>query len=90
MLEHRIVKQFMCGYSPNVSLLYEHPSVVNALGQPQFEHLCLQPSLQEVFNFEPQNVIQFHARLVQHSYTYQSPEKSVTLEQTSRVFLIQR
>lgn len=45
VLEHRIVNQFMCGYSPNVSLLYKHPSVVDTLGQPQFEHLCLQPSL---------------------------------------------
>lgn len=37
--------QYLHSYSPDVSLLYEYSGVMNALGQPQFEHLCLQPSL---------------------------------------------
>lgn len=46
------MRQLLHSRSPDVSLLYEHSGVVNALGQAQFEHLSLQPSLQEVFHLE--------------------------------------
>ena len=64
--------------------------MMDALGQAQLKYLCLEPPFQEILHLQTQHVIQLHARLVQHSYTHQSPEEGVSLEETSRVLLVQR
>ena len=48
-------------YEPDVSLPDESPRMVNAFRQTALEHLGLQPSLQEIFDFEGQHVIETHA-----------------------------
>ena len=60
----------------------EHTSVVDALGQPQFEYLGLQPSLQEVLQLETEHVIELHAGLVQHSDTHQPSQEGVAFKQS--------
>ena len=51
--------------------------------------LGLQTTLQEVLDFETENVIQLHLALVQHANPHQTPEESVTLEQSPGVLLLQ-
>ena len=46
-------------------LLDEYPGVVDALGQPELEHLGLETTFKEVLDLEGQTVIQLHAALVQ-------------------------
>ena len=60
----------------------EYPSVVDALGQPKFEYLGLQPSLQEVLQLETEHVIELHAGLVQHSDTHQPSQEGVAFKQS--------
>ena len=59
-------------FLPNVPLPDQHPGMVDTLGQPQLEHLCLQASLEEVLKFQTQHVIELHPHFVQHTYTHQS------------------
>merc|ERR1712080_287472 len=49
---------------PDVPLFDEDPGVVDGFGQPQLEDLCLESSLQEVFNLETEHVIELHPGLV--------------------------
>lgn len=63
---------------PDVPLADENAGVVNALGKPKLEDLCLQPSFQEIFNLQTQNVIKLHLSLIQHADPHQTPEQSIT------------
>lgn len=63
---------------PDVPLTDEHTGMVDALGKAKLEDLSLQPSLQEIFHFQAQNVIKLHLSLIQHSNTHQTPEQGVT------------
>lgn len=65
-------------YLPNVTLTNQDTSMMNGLGQSKFEHLCLQATLQEIFNFQTQHVIEFHVLLIQHTDTNQTTQQSVT------------
>lgn len=56
----------------------EDTGMVDALGKSQLEDLSLQPPLQEVFDFEAQDVIEFHLTLVQHTDPHQTPEQGIT------------
>lgn len=57
-------------------------SMVDALGKSKLEDLSLQPPLQEIFNFQTEDVIQLHLTLVQHTDPHQTPEQSITWEST--------
>ena len=63
--------------------------MVDGLGEPQLEDLRLQPPLQEVLEAESQHVIQLHLALIQHADPHQTPEESVSLEQSPGVLLLQ-
>jgi hypothetical protein len=66
---------------PNVPLSNKHTSMMNRLRQPQLEHLCLKTALQEVFNLQTQNIVEFHAVLIKDTYTNQPTQKGITWNQ---------
>lgn len=65
---------------PDVALADEHTGVVDRLGQTQLEDLGLQAPLQEVLDFEAQDVIQLHLALIQHTNADKSSQESVAWE----------
>lgn len=68
--------------SPDVSLVDEYTSVVDALGQTALEDLSLESSFQEILDLESKHVIQSHTAFVEHANSYKSTDEGVTLEQT--------
>ena len=65
-------------YLPDVTLADEDASVVDGLGQSQFEHLRLQTALQEVLNLEAEHVIELHTAFIEHSDAHQATQQSIT------------
>ena len=63
---------------PNVTLANKNASVVDGLGQTQFEDLGLEATLQEIFNLQAEHVIELHAALLKHANTDQTTQKGVT------------
>lgn len=61
-----------------MSLSDEDSSMMDALGKTQFEDLCLQSSLQEVFQFQTQHVIEFHFAFIQHTNSDKTSQQSIT------------
>lgn len=59
----------------------EHTSMMDRLRQPQLEHLRLKTALQEVFNLQTQNIVEFHAVLIEDTYTNQPTQKGITCNQ---------
>lgn len=47
-------------------------SVMNRFSQAKFKNLCLQATLQEIFNSQTQNIIKLHAILTQNTNSYQA------------------
>lgn len=71
--------QIVCvWYLPNVSLTDQNTGMMNWFGQSQFEDLGLETTLQEIFDFQTQHVIEFHVLFVQHTNTNQTTQQSVT------------
>ena len=62
---------------PNVSLTDEDASMVDGLGEPQFEDLGLESPLQEVFHLQAQDVIELHLALIQHTDPHQTSKQGV-------------
>ena len=52
--------------------------MVDGLGQAQLENLGLQAPLQEILNFQAQDIIQLHLAFVQHPDTDEPPQQGVT------------
>lgn len=76
-------------FTPYVPLPDEYPSMVNALSQTQLEHLCLKSSLQEIFHFQTQNIIELHSRFIQHSNPNKSTQEGVALKQPTGALLFE-
>lgn len=72
----------------NVSLSNQHSGVVDRSGQTQLENLGLQSSLQEIFWFQSQDVIQLHLVFWQHTNLHQSSDQGITFEQSLGVLLV--
>jgi len=51
--------------------------MVNALGQAEFENLCLQSAFQEVLETQTEHVVKLHLRLIQYTDADQSTQKSI-------------
>jgi len=66
----------------------QNSGMMNAPRQSQFKHLCLQPSLQKVFNLQRKYVIQFQFVLVQYPNSNQTPNQRITLKQSPRIFVV--
>ena len=75
--------------APNVPLADEDTGVVDRLGEATLEDLGLETTLQEVLNLEGKHVIETHARLVEHTDTDETADKSVTLEETLGVLRVE-
>lgn len=56
----------------------EDTGMMDALGKSQLKDLSLQSSLQEILDFEAQDVIEFHLTLVQHTNPHQTSEQGIT------------
>lgn len=74
---------------PDVPLSDQDTGMVDALGQSNLEHLCLQPAFQEIFDFEGKHVIETHAALVEHTNAHETANEGVTLEETLGVFNVE-
>ena len=75
---------------PNVALTNENAGMMDRLGQTQFEHLSLEAALQEVFNFQTEDVIEFHPTFVQHANPHQTTEEGVTCKQGEKLPSLKR
>lgn len=75
--------------APNVTLSNQDASMMDRLGKPALEDLCLQPAFQEVFDLQRQHVIETHAGLVKHTNSDEATDEGVTLEETLRVLRIE-
>ena len=63
--------------------------MVNTLGQPALEHLCLQATLQEIIDLQSQHVIQSHVVLIEHTDSHETADQGVALEKTLWILLIE-
>jgi hypothetical protein len=73
----------------DVTLADEDTSVMDRLGKTELEDLGLETTLQEIFNFETQDVIELHTGLIEHTNTNKTTDKSVTLKETTGVLLVE-
>jgi hypothetical protein len=67
----------------------QNSSMVDALGEAKFKHLCLQATFQEIFNLEGEHVIESHACLVEHTNPHKTPDECIAFEQTLRVLVVE-
>ena len=72
-----------------MALLDQDTGVVDRLGQAELVHAGLETALQEVLDLEGKDVIELHARLIEHTDTDQTANQGVTLEQTLGVLLVE-
>lgn len=72
-----------------MSLLDENTSVMDGLSHTELEDLSLQSSLKEISDVQGQDVIQLVLGLVHNTHTVQSAQESGTLENTTRILLVQ-
>jgi hypothetical protein len=70
-------------------LLDENTSVMDGLSHTELEDLSLQSSLKEISDVQGQDVIQLVLGLVHNTHTVQSAQESGTLENTTRILLVQ-
>lgn len=70
---------------PNMPLTNKYTSMMDRFCQPQFKHLCLKPSLQEIFNLQTQNIIKLHSALIQYPNTNQATQKCITCIQRNTI-----
>ena len=73
-----------------MALADEHTSVVDGLGEAKLVDAGLEAALQEVLDLEGQDVIELHARLVEHTDTDETANEGVTLEEALGVLLVER
>jgi hypothetical protein len=73
----------------DVTLADENTSVVDGLGKTKLEDLSLETTFQEIFNLETQDIIELHTGLIEHTNTNKTTDKSVTLEETTWILLIE-
>ena len=72
-----------------MSLSNENTSVMNTLGETEFEDLSLQPTLQEVLDLQRQHVIESHTGFIEHTNADKTADEGVTLEEPLRVLRIE-
>lgn len=73
----------------DVSLTNQHTSVMNRLGKTELEHLRLQSAIHQLRSAQLQNVIQLLLLLRHQTQTSHTTNDSSTLENTTRILLIQ-
>ena len=73
----------------DVTLLDQDTGVVDGLGETELVDTGLETALQEVLNAEGKDVIELHARLVEHTDTDQTANQGITFEQTLGVLFVE-
>ncbi len=73
-----------------MTLADQDTGMMDTLCQPELVDASLQSSLQEIFDLERQDVIEFHAGLVQHANPNETANEGISFKQSLGVFLIQR
>ena len=63
---------------PDMPLPDEDAGLVDTLGQPKLENLCLKSPLHEVLNPKTENVIKLHLRLIQHTNSHKPTQERIT------------
>ena len=71
-----------------MTLPNQDTGMMDTFRQPELVDTGLQPSLQEIFNLERQDVIEFHAGLVQDSDTDETADEGISFEEPLGIFLI--
>ena len=73
----------------DVSLTNQHTSMMNRLGKTELEYLRLQSAIHQLRSAQLQNVIQLLLLLRHQTQTSHTTNDSSTLENTTRILLIQ-
>ena len=63
-----------------MALLDQDTSVVDGLGKTELVDASLEPAFQEVFDAKSQDVIELHARLVEHADTNKTANQGIAFE----------
>lgn len=73
----------------DVSLLDQDTGVVDGLGKAELVDTGLKSSLQEIFDFEGQDVIELHAGLIEDTDSDETSNQGVTFEETLGILLVE-
>lgn len=73
----------------NVTLLDEHPCVMDGFRQAQLEHERLQTSFQEILRLQGQNIIQIVLIVGQEPVTVHATKQCIPFEYATRIVLVQ-
>jgi hypothetical protein len=73
----------------NVSLTDEHARVVNSLGKTKLVNLGLETTLEEILSAKTKNVIELGLGLVEHTNALKAADQRGTLENTTRILLLE-
>lgn len=74
---------------PDVTLLDQNTGMVDRLGQTKLVNAGLQTALKEILNAQGKDVIELHARLVEHTDTHETANQGIAFEQTLGVLLVE-
>lgn len=72
----------------DVALADEDTGVVDRLGKTKLEDLGLETTLKEVLGLEGKNVVETHARVVEHTDAHETADKGVALEEALGVLVV--
>lgn len=75
---------------PNMPLLNQNSSMMNALRKTELVDTSLQTALQEIFDFEGEHVIELHAGFVEHTDADETADQGVAFEEAFWVFFFER
>lgn len=73
----------------DVALADEDTRVVDGLGETELVDASLEATLQEVFDLEGKDVIELHARFVEHTDTNETANEGIAFEETLGVLLVE-
>ena len=73
---------------PDVALLDQDTGVVDGLCETELVDAGLQTALQEILDLEGQDVIELHARLIEHTDTDETANEGVTFEKTLGAIIV--
>jgi len=73
----------------DVALADEDTGVVDGLGKTKLVHAGLKAALHEIFDLEGKDVIELHARLIEHTDADQTANEGISFEETLGVLLVE-
>ena len=73
----------------DVALLDQDTGVVDGLGETELVDAGLQTTLEEVLGAESQDVIELHARLIEHTDAHETANQRIAFEETLGVLLVE-